>query len=92
MANVPFTRQDIEANRDFLAAWLRSVRAMHDVVDWAKSPARDPEFVLLDVRSRDAFAKGHIPGAASVPLVELEALAARLPRDAELVTYCGGGT
>ena len=46
--------------------------------------------VVLDVRPRDEYASGHIPGAVSVPLEELEDRLASLPRDAEIVAYCRG--
>jgi rhodanese-related sulfurtransferase len=46
--------------------------------------------VVLDVRPRDEYASGHIPGAVSVPLDELEDRLASLPRDAEIVAYCRG--
>jgi rhodanese-related sulfurtransferase len=46
-------------------------------------------FVLVDARSRDAFAKAHLPGALSLPHREMtEATTASLPRDAVIVTYC----
>ncbi len=46
------------------------------------------DFVLLDTRTREAFAQGHIRGAWCAPLAELPALAKGLPKDRELVTYC----
>lgn len=50
-----------------------------------------PDFVLLDVRSPEAFARGHVDGAVSLPLpvIAADALAA-YPADALLVTYCAG--
>lgn len=48
------------------------------------------DVVVLDVRPRDEFETGHIPGAASVPLDELEARLAELPSDREVVAYCRG--
>ncbi|MBK5223910.1 MAG: metalloregulator ArsR/SmtB family transcription factor [Acidimicrobiia bacterium] len=48
------------------------------------------EVVVLDVRPRDEFAAGHIPGALSVPLEELDDVLARLPKRAEIVAYCRG--
>lgn len=44
--------------------------------------------VLLDSRGRDAFAQGHLPGARSLPLEEVDALAATLDRSREHVVYC----
>ena len=51
----------------------------------------DPGFVLLDVRSPDLFAAGHVPGAANLPhrrIIERN-LAAYAP-DTLFVVYCAG--
>lgn len=45
---------------------------------------------VLDVRPSDEFALGHVPGAINVPLDELEARLADLPKDQEIVAYCRG--
>jgi rhodanese-related sulfurtransferase/DNA-binding HxlR family transcriptional regulator len=51
---------------------------------------RRGEVVLLDVRPEREFASGHIAGARSAPVDELESLAAKLPRRREIVAYCRG--
>jgi rhodanese-related sulfurtransferase/DNA-binding transcriptional ArsR family regulator len=48
------------------------------------------DVVVLDVRPEPEYRAGHIPGARSAPLPELEALVSRLPRRAEIVAYCRG--
>lgn len=48
------------------------------------------EVLLLDVRPEPEYSAGHIAGAVSVPLVELEARLATLPRQKETVAYCRG--
>jgi rhodanese-related sulfurtransferase/DNA-binding HxlR family transcriptional regulator len=48
------------------------------------------EVVLIDVRPAEEFAAGHIDGARSVPLDELEQHLDSLPLDAEIVAYCRG--
>lgn len=45
---------------------------------------------VLDVRPAEEFAAGHVPGAASIPLPELERRLGELPRDVEIVAYCRG--
>jgi rhodanese-related sulfurtransferase/DNA-binding MarR family transcriptional regulator len=45
---------------------------------------------LLDVRPSDEYRAGHIPGAISIPLGELERRLAELPKDREIVAYCRG--
>jgi rhodanese-related sulfurtransferase len=47
--------------------------------------------VVLDVRSAEAYAKRHVPGAISLPHRSITAeTAAALPRDKVIVTYCWG--
>jgi len=48
------------------------------------------EVVILDVRPAEEFAVGHIPGALSVPLDQLDAALSRLSRGARIVAYCRG--
>ncbi|BAQ76668.1 MULTISPECIES: ArsR/SmtB family transcription factor [Pseudomonas] len=45
---------------------------------------------LLDVRSPEEFAQGHLPGAINIPLEELEQRLAELAADQEWVAYCRG--
>lgn len=45
---------------------------------------------VIDVRPAEEYDAGHIPGARSIPLGELEARLAELPADAEVVAYCRG--
>jgi rhodanese-related sulfurtransferase len=43
---------------------------------------------VIDVRPREEYAAGHIPGAVSVPLEELPERLAEFPADQEIVAYC----
>lgn len=46
--------------------------------------------LLIDVRPAVEYAHGHLAGALSVPLDELTARLAELPRDKRIVAYCRG--
>jgi rhodanese-related sulfurtransferase len=46
--------------------------------------------VIVDLRPREEYAAGHVAGAISIPLPELEARLAELPEDLEIVAYCRG--
>jgi rhodanese-related sulfurtransferase/DNA-binding HxlR family transcriptional regulator len=48
------------------------------------------DVVLVDVRPAPEYAAGHIEGARSIPLDELERRLAELPPDTEVVAYCRG--
>lgn len=47
--------------------------------------------VVLDVREEAEFAFGHIPGAISIPLGELENRCPELPRDKKIYVICRTG-
>jgi rhodanese-related sulfurtransferase len=44
---------------------------------------------VVDVRSAESYAQGHIPGAISVPFADLPGKFASLPKDKTIVTSCG---
>ena len=51
----------------------------------------EPGFVLLDVRSHDMFAKGHVPGAISLPHGKIVKSRMNVyPLSTLFVTYCAG--
>jgi phage shock protein E len=47
--------------------------------------------VLVDVRTPEEFAGGHLDGARNVPVDELAGRMGELPRDRVLVVYCRSG-
>jgi rhodanese-related sulfurtransferase/predicted transcriptional regulator len=51
---------------------------------------RRGDVVLVDVRPPEEFAAGHIEGARSIPIDELERRLAELPAEREVVAYCRG--
>ena len=58
-------------------------------IDVASARARQRSGeLIIDVRSPEEYAQGHIAGAVNIPLEQLEA--AELP-DAAVMTTCGGG-
>lgn len=48
------------------------------------------DVVLVDVRPKEEFAAGHIEGARSIPVEELERRLSELPSDHEVIAYCRG--
>jgi rhodanese-related sulfurtransferase len=51
---------------------------------------RKEAVTVLDVRPVEEYNAGHIPGAISIPLKELQLRLLDLPRDEEIVAYCRG--
>jgi NADPH-dependent 2,4-dienoyl-CoA reductase/sulfur reductase-like enzyme/rhodanese-related sulfurtransferase len=71
------------------AGLLRGDHPQRDVEELIR-PSADAPFVL-DVRTPAEFAAGHILGAVNVPVDELRARLADVPRDRPVVTYCQVG-
>ena len=88
------------ALRDTAASRLAEVeRAARDYLgddvealsrDELRSRLRRGHIVLIDVRPAEEYAAGHIEGAKSLPLDELERRLTELPADCEIVAYCRG--
>ncbi|HEV2126690.1 MAG TPA: MBL fold metallo-hydrolase [Chloroflexota bacterium] len=52
---------------------------------------RSDEAVVLDVREREEYAAGHVPGALNLPQADLATRLDELPRDKPLLLICQGG-
>ena len=51
---------------------------------------KNGEVIVLDVRPLTEYQQGHVAGALSFPLSELESRLLELPKDVDIVAYCRG--
>ena len=51
----------------------------------------DAALFVLDVRTPEEFAAGHVPGAVNVPHDQLANRLGEVPRDKDVVVYCRSG-
>lgn len=51
---------------------------------------RDGRVTVVDVRPPEEYQSGHLPGALSIPMSELERRLSELPIDRKVVAYCRG--
>ena len=58
--------------------------------DQLQQLAKRRKVTVLDVRPREEYTAGHIPGAVSIPLDELANRLAELPDDGQVIAYCRG--
>jgi NADPH-dependent 2,4-dienoyl-CoA reductase/sulfur reductase-like enzyme/rhodanese-related sulfurtransferase len=75
----------------FVAGGL--VRGDHPQVDVESvlaTPAEDRP-LLLDVRTPQEFAAGHVPGAVNIPVDDLRSRLGELPRNRRIAAYCQVG-
>lgn len=80
-AEVRQTLNDYFHSRDSLEAVSREELARR---------LADDLVTVLDVRPREEFTQGHLPGARNIPLAELAHRLSELPADTEIVAYCRG--
>ncbi|NIT53195.1 MAG: metalloregulator ArsR/SmtB family transcription factor [candidate division Zixibacteria bacterium] len=55
-----------------------------------REKVRNGKVTLIDVRPMEEYRAGHLPGARSLPLEEVESRLSELPPDRTVVAYCRG--
>lgn len=64
---------------------------LQDINEGVRRFSDTPGACLLDVRTRQEYAAGHIPGSQNLPLNRLEDAQDDYPLDAPLFVYCHSG-
>ena len=86
------TREILRQARKQIPQW--SATQVHDAFEQKQeSGAEDQDFVLVDVREKNEWNEGHIPGAVHVPrgYLELQIEEAVPDTSKKVVLYCAGG-
>lgn len=79
---------DVQRLRDAFFANRDSLQPLS--MDELRSRMQAGDIQLIDVRPKEEFEFGHIPGAISVPIGELDRHLAELAPDRDIVAYCRG--
>jgi len=58
----------------------------------SQEDAKKGDGIYLDVRRNDERARGHIKNDIHIPTKELEDRYEELPKNKEIIVYCGGGS
>jgi len=58
---------------------------------WLEGKHSPIPFVFVDVRTREEYAAGHIPGAINIPVGELPGRLNEVPHDKQAYVYCEAG-
>ncbi len=73
----------------FVAAGL--LRGDHPQSDWETVAAHPDEWYLLDVRTSQEYAAGHVPNAVNIPVDDLRSRLLEIPRERRIAAYCQVG-
>jgi len=83
--------QHVSELDDLAAAYLGERDRLRTMTrDDLKARLRDGDVIVLDVRPDPEYTSGHIRGAISIPIAELEARLDEIPKGADVVAYCRG--
>lgn len=80
------------AEIDRLARSYLSDRTALEAIDKEELLRRvaDQSVIIIDVRPTQEYRQGHIAGARSAPVEQIDRLLAELPRDRDIIAYCRG--
>ncbi|AHM66166.1 ArsR family transcriptional regulator [Paenibacillus polymyxa SQR-21] len=71
--------------------FLNNLNDIHTLsMDEVKKKLDENSIILVDLRPKEEFETGHIQGAISMPMEDLDVLMGELPEEAEVVAYCRG--
>ncbi len=71
---------------------INQMQGKNIVVPWERIPELKKENALfLDIRTKQEFKAGHIPGAVNIPFSELRKRLLEIPKDRTVVIYCYQG-
>jgi hydroxyacylglutathione hydrolase len=63
----------------------------HTLEHWKAGDKSPVPFMLLDVRTAEEYAEGHIKGALLIPVQELQQRISEVPQDKQVYIYCRSG-
>ncbi len=55
-----------------------------------QSKIKKSDITIIDVRPKEEYLNGHLPGAVSIPMSELKSKIKSLPAGKEIIAYCRG--
>lgn len=87
----PVTQIPCAESTDAVHHFAASFAFETDCWDVHEALGKGPDFVLLDVRAAEDYARGHVPGAANLPYRKMtESRLAEFPAGTVFVVYCSG--
>ncbi|HYB66424.1 MAG TPA: rhodanese-like domain-containing protein [Steroidobacteraceae bacterium] len=87
----PVTQVPCAESADAVRHFAASFAFETDCWDVHEALAKGADFVLLDVRSAEHYARGHVPGAVHLPYRKMiESRVATFPAGTVFVVYCDG--
>ena len=86
-----YAEEHVEGLQQLVADYVGDRSQLRTITrDTLQARLREGDVVVLDVRPAPEYAAGHIRGAISIPVADLQSRLGELPEDTEVVAYCRG--
>ena len=82
------TASDAAAQKAYLDEEEKKKEIPRIAIEDLKSMWARKGVTVIDVRHKDQFEGGHIPGALNIPLASVQTELSTIPKDKPIVTYC----
>ena len=77
--------------REVTTSFLKERSVLEPIsIEQLRTKIRRGKTTIIDVRPKEEYLNGHLPGAVSIPLPELKNEMKNVPADKEIVAYCRG--
>ncbi len=77
--------------REVIKSFLEERSVLEPIsMEELQSKIKKNEITIIDVRPKEEYINGHLPGAVSVPMSELKSKIKNLPAGKEIIAYCRG--
>ena len=86
-----YAEEHVEGLQQLVADYVGDRSQLRTITrDTLQARLREGDVVVLDVRPAPEYAAGHIRGAISIPVSDLQSRLGELAEDTEVVAYCRG--
>ncbi|MCQ6557761.1 rhodanese-like domain-containing protein [Paenibacillus mendelii] len=77
----------------FVYKRMAPVKGLNNVnaAAFQKQLSSSTDKLLLDVREKNEYKSGYIPGAVNIPLSQIRSWSAEVPKDRQIFLYCRSG-
>lgn len=72
--------------------WKNSKKIKREIKEINYENIKTDNYLIIDVRSKNEYAEGHINGAINIPLSVIKKENYKIPKNKKILLYCQSGT
>lgn len=75
-----------------LEMWKSNQITKREIKEINYEEIKNDDYIIIDVRSKNEYAEGHINGAINIPLSVIKEETNKIPKDKKVLVYCQSGS